>query len=194
MLIDIALILNIIIILLEAYALLSIKHKAHIFKYYTYLQNFITLLISILFSAFYFFEIFEFIKGLRYVATCGLISTMIIYALFLRKENIISKEDVLNNVNPKIINIFLHYICPILSLVSFVFFEREIVLENGIWTMIVNIPSIAYWGIYIVLSSAKKWQEPYKFSNNKNKWVEAFVYIAIPLIFIMICIILWNIK
>ena len=45
--------------------------------------------------------------------------------------------------------------CPILSLVSFVLFEREIPLSNGIWTSIVAIPSCLYWMIYIVLSLTK---------------------------------------
>ena len=47
-------------------------------------------------------------------------------------------------------NIILHYICPILSLVSFLLFEREIKISNGIWTAIVAIPSCIYWITYII--------------------------------------------
>lgn len=196
----IALILNIILIGLELMVLISIKGKRNILKYYTYLQNFLSLITSIIFSLCLIFclsskkSIPEFIKGLRYVSTCGLLATSFIFLIFLRKENknVITQDDLLFNFNPKLANIILHYLAPLLSLVSLVFFEQEIILTNGIWTALVAIPSCLYWLVYLILSASKKWDEPYEFST-KNKFIEVLTFILIPISFIVISIILWNI-
>lgn len=196
----IALILNIILIGLELMVLISIKGKRNILKYYTYLQNFLSLITSIIFSLCLIFclsskkSIPEFIKGLRYVSTCGLLATSFIFLIFLRKENknVITQDDLLFNFNPKLANIILHYLSPLLSLVSLVFFEQVIILTNGIWTALVAIPSCLYWLVYLILSATKKWDEPYEFST-KNKFIEVLTFILIPISFIVISIILWNI-
>ena len=44
-----ALIVNLLIIILEVMVLIKVKRKVDIFKYYTYLQNFLTLIVSIVF-------------------------------------------------------------------------------------------------------------------------------------------------
>ena len=196
----IALILNIILIGLELMVLISIKGKRNILKYYTYLQNFLSLMTSFIFSLCLIFclsfkeSIPEFIKGLRYVSTCGLLATSFIFLIFLRKENknVITQDDLLFNFNPKLANIILHYLSPLLSLVSLVFFEQVIILTNGIWTALVAIPSCLYWLVYLILSASKKWDEPYEFST-KNKFIEVLTFILIPISFIVISIILWNI-
>ena len=196
----IALILNIILIGLELMVLISIKGKRNILKYYTYLQNFLSLITSLIFSLCLIFclsskkSIPEFIKGLRYVSTCGLLATSFIFLIFLRKENknVITQDDLLFNFNPKLANIILHYLSPLLSLVSLVFFEQVIILTNGIWTALVAIPSCLYWLVYLILSASKKWDEPYEFST-KNKFIEVLTFILIPISFIVISIILWNI-
>ena len=180
--------------------LISIKGKRNILKYYTYLQNFLSLITSIIFSLCLIFclsskkSIPEFIKGLRYVSTCGLLATSFIFLIFLRKENknVITQDDLLFNFNPKLANIILHYLSPLLSLVSLVFFEQVIILTNGIWTALVAIPSCLYWLVYLILSASKKWDEPYEFST-KNKFIEVLTFILIPISFIVISIILWNI-
>lgn len=194
----IALILNIILICLELMVLISIKGKRNILKYYTYLQNFLSLITSFIFSLCLIFclsfkeSIPEFIKGLRYISVCGLLATLFIYLIFLRKENSITQDDLLFNFNPKLANIILHYLSPFLSLVSLIFFEQEIILTNGIWTALVAIPSCLYWLVYLILSATKKWDEPYKISA-KNKFIEVLTFILIPISFIVISIILWNI-
>ena len=194
----VAVILNLILIGLELIVLISIKGKKNIFKYYTYLQNFLSVITSLIFSFGTIFclsvseSIPEFFKGLRYVSVCGLLATLFIYLIFLRKENSITQDDLLFNFNPKIANIILHYLAPLLSLVSLVFFEQEIILTNGIWTALVAIPSCLYWLVYLILSATKKWVEPYKISA-KNKFIEALTFILIPISFIVVSIVLWNI-
>ena len=194
----VAVILNLILIGLELIVLISIKGKKNIYKYYTYLQNFLSIITSLIFSFGTIFclsvseSIPEFIKGLRYISVCGLLATLFIYLIFLRKENSITQDDLLFNFNPKIANIILHYLAPLLSLVSLVFFEQEIILTNGIWTALVANPSCLYWLVYLILSATKKWDEPYKISA-KNKFIEVLTFILIPISFIVISIILWNI-
>lgn len=194
----VAVILNLILIGLELIVLISIKGKKNIFKYYTYLQNFLSVITSLIFSFGTIFclsvseSIPEFFKGLRYVSVCGLLATLFIYLIFLRKENSITQDDLLFNFNPKLANIILHYLAPLLSLVSLVFFEQEIILTNGIWTALVAIPSCLYWLVYLILSATKKWDEPYKISA-KNKFIEALTFILIPISFIVVSIVLWNI-
>ena len=75
-------------------------------------------------------------------------------------------------------------------------FERHIDLTNDIWTGIVAIPSCTYWIVYIVLSKTKLWEEPYDFTeaSKKNNILEILTVLLIPLSFIAISFVLWNIK
>ena len=201
----ISLILNLIIVGCEIYTLSNIKRKINILKYYTFVQNLLALITSIIYSICLIISLIsnnpppEFARGLRYVATSGLVATMLIYVVFLSKnsKNIMSEEDFKANFNPKKANFILHYFCPIISLISFVLFEREIVLNESVWTGYAAIPSCLYWIIYGVLSVAKLWEEPYDFSRSKEKkniFSDILIIISIPISFILITYILWNIK
>ena len=123
---------------------------------------------------------------------------MFVFIVFLGagKKIAITEDDFLFGFSPKTANIILHYICPILSLVSFVLFEREMNLSNGIWTGIVAIPSCIYWITYIILSVTKIWEEPYNFASQgeKNNICEILSVLLIPLSFIAFSFILWNVK
>ena len=196
----ITLIINILIIILESYTLIKLKRKTDIFKYYTYLQNLIALVVSYIFVFYLLLNLInnniipEYTRGLRYIATCGLVSTTYIFVFFLGagKKLSITEDDFKKGLSPKLANVILHYICPLLSIISFIFFEKEILLNNGIWTLIVALPSCLYWMVYILLSVTKKWEEPYNFSTNKI--IEILIYIIIPISFILFSFLLWNIK
>lgn len=75
LLLSISLVLNLIIVGCEIWTLSKIKRKIYIIKYYTFLQNFLALIISIIFSVYLIIAIFqngtipEFIRGMRYIAT-----------------------------------------------------------------------------------------------------------------------------
>lgn len=205
LLLFISLILNLIIIGCETWTLSKIRKKINIIKYYTFLQNFLALIISIIFSIYLIIAIFlnetipESIKGLRYIATCGLIATMFIYVVFLssKSKNLLSEKDFTSKINPKKANFILHYFCPVISLLSFVVFERQIILNQSEWTGYVAIPSCLYWIIYVILSATNSWEEPYDFTSTKEKkniLLEILVMMIIPLSFILISYVLWNIK
>ena len=206
LLLCITFILNLIIIGCEIWTLSKIKKKINIIKYYTFLQNFLALIISVIFSVYLIIAIFlngtipQFIRGIRYIATCGLIATMFIYVVFLssKNKNLLSKEDFMSNFNPRTANFILHYFCPIISLLSFVLFERTIILTEPEWTGYVAIPSCLYWIIYIIFSTFNLWEEPYDFTlskgKRKNTLLEVLVMLSIPLSYILISYVLWNIK
>ena len=170
------------------------------------MQNFLALIISIIFSVYLIIAIFlngtipEFMKGMRYIATCGLIVAMFIYIVFLsaNNNNLLSEKDFTTNFNPKKANFILHYFCPIISLLSFVLFERQIDLTKPEWTAYVAVPSCIYWLTYIILSATNLWEEPYDFTltkqKRKNHLLEIFVIMIIPLLFILISNVLWEIK
>lgn len=199
-----ALIINLVIIICECVTLGHIRGKLNILKYYTYLQNFLALIVSIIFSVCLITSFLsdstipEFIKGLRYIASCGLLATTFIFIVFLGagKKIAITGDDFLSGFSPVAANTILHYICPILSAVSFVFFEREINLTNSIWTGAAAIPSCLYWIIYLILSATKLWEEPYDFTSEKKKSTigEFLTVLLIPLSFVAISFILWNVK
>lgn len=198
----ILLFLNVIIIISEIYVLSRLKKKREIFKYYTYLQNFLCLVVSFLFAIYLvgniFFELAipQYVRGVRYVVTTGLVFTSLLYVLLLssNEKNCIKDKD-FRGIKGKNANIILHYLCPVLSLISFIVFERNISLNNGIWTLLVAIPSCLYWGIYLILSLTKLWEEPYDFLSKKNnKLLDVLIFICIPLLFIVVSFILWNVK
>ena len=206
LLLYISLVLNLIIAGCEIWTLSKIRKKINIIKYYTFLQNFLALVVSFIFSVCLIAAVFrngaipEFVRGLRYIATCGLIAAMFIYVVFLssKSENLMREEDFISNFNPKKANFILHYFCPILSLLSFVLFERQIMLTTSEWTGYAAIPSCLYWVIYAVLSATHLWKKPYDFTPTNTKersaLLEVLTMIIIPLSFILISYILWMIK
>ncbi|MCH5347801.1 MAG: hypothetical protein J1E40_00630 [Oscillospiraceae bacterium] len=201
----IALILNLLLVLMEGATFLKVKNKLNILKFYTFLQNFIALAISVLFCGFAIRELLGFgkvpvlIKGLRYTATCGLAATMFVFAFFLaprfKSGKSKSHTDLFGGLEPKKANLLLHYICPIISIISFLLFERGTVLTNSEWTGYAAIPSCTYWVIYIFLTVTHLWKEPYGLTasrtEKKNHLVGILLLIAIPTLFILLSYVLY---
>lgn len=201
-----SLVLNLIIAGSEIWTLSKIRRKINIIKYYTFLQNLLALVVSLIFSAYLAAAIFssgtvpEFVRGLRYIVTCGLMATMFIYVVVLssNSKNLMTEEDFVSGFSPKTANFILHYFCPVVSLLSFVLFERQIVFTTSVWTGYAAIPSCLYWVTYLILSAAHLWEEPYDFTSPKGKekttLVEVLTMISIPISFLLISYVLWQIK
>lgn len=203
-----AIILNIVLIILELKMFIGVKNKSYIFKYYTFLQNFIALITSAIFVFFetlYIFNgnnIIPWLKGMRYTATCGLAATMFVFAFILAPRYKSGKssnhEDLFGGLNPKTANLILHFICPLISIISFILFERQISIGSE-WTSYAAYPSIIYWSIYILLTITHLWKEPYGLTNNdKNKKTTIgqkikgiLLLMLIPIIFIGLEYLLW---
>ena len=200
-----ALILNLLLVLMEGTTFLKVKNKRNILKFYTFLQNFIALAVSVLFCGFAIRELLGFgkvpvlMKGLRYTATCGLAATMFVFAFFLaprfKSGKSKSHTDLFGGLEPKKANLLLHYICPIISIISFLLFERGTVLTNSEWTGYAAIPSCTYWVIYIFLTITHLWNEPYGLTasrtEKKNHLVGILLLIAIPTLFILLSYVLY---
>ena len=200
-----ALMFNFLLIIIEGATFLKVKNKLNILKFYTFLQNFIALAISILFCGFAIIELLgygnvpELIKGLRYAATCGLAATMFVFAFFLaprfKSGKSKSHTDLFGGLGPKKANLLLHYICPIISIVSFLLFERGTVLTDSEWTGYAAIPSCTYWAIYIFLTITHLWKEPYGLTasrtERKNHLIGILLLIAIPALFILLSYVLY---
>lgn len=196
----IALILNLLVIGINTIVLLKVKRKQDIIKYYTYFHAALLTVINIIYSIYIVLYLLfdnvipEYIKGLKYVSICGVLMASFVYVVFLsRKESNRFKDDDFKGLNPKLADIFLHYVSPFVMLLGFVFFERSIELNNSIWTVLAIIPTALYWLMYLVFTILKVWNEPYDFSS-ENKFFEIISYISIPVAFILISFILWNIK
>lgn len=204
----IALILNIIIVVLEIKIFIKVRKKSYILKYYTFLQNFIAVIASTMFIIFETLCIFNgnnippWIKGIRYTATCGLAATMFVFAFILapryKSGKSSNREELFGGVNPKIANRVLHFICPIISIISFVLFERQISIGSE-WTSYAAYPSIIYWSMYILLTVTHLWKEPYGLTKNdkiKKRTISQtlkgiVLLLLIPIIFIGLEYLLW---
>ena len=90
-----SLIANILLLAIQTWALCGIRNKRYIFKYYTYLQNFIPILVSTFFviavaaDCMNVSRLLTAAKGFRYVATCGLVVTMFVFTFL----SITCRED-----------------------------------------------------------------------------------------------------
>ena len=139
-----ALALNAAIVILEIFVLSHMTRKKDILKYYTYLSNLIALIAGCLYVATTVVNLFTgatapmWLKGIRFSATYGLVTTLFVFHLVLlpmrRSGNLITHKDFHKRVTPKFANLVLHSLCPILSAVSFLLFERQPILAGGEWT------------------------------------------------------------
>lgn len=200
-----ALVSNLVLCGFEIYCMARLRTKRDILRYYTYLQNFLTLAVSVLFCLCLGLHLFlgaripEYISGLRYITGCGLAAAALIYVLFLSPSdaNVIKEED-FAGLSPKRANFLLHFFCPVLSLLSFSIFERPLPLSAPLWTALAALPSALYWIVYLILSAAKLWEEPYDFSSGASKGpgkiLESLTIILIPVLFVLISILLWEIR
>lgn len=199
---------NALLIAMQTWALGGIRNKRGLFRQYTYLQNFLSLLASTFFVIAFAADCMDVpqllpgARGLRYVATCGLAVAMFVFTfLFIccRKEkNRIGSGDCKPGYPHRLVNIVLHYIAPVLAVVSFLWFEKPIALTDARWTAVAAFPSIAYWIAYLVLTAAKRWEEPYDFSVSKNRAVNDIAQAAFGLLFAVLFVFtsmaLWENK
>lgn len=197
---------NAVLLTLQAWALHGIKKKRYIFKYYTYLQNFISAVASAFFVAAVVANYLNYplllaaAKGVRYVATCGLVVTMFVFTFISvvckDDKNKIGSNDCKAGYNYRLVNLVLHYISPVLAVTSFLWFEKPIRLTNSVWTGLAAIPSILYWGAYFILTVTNRWDEPYRFAVSKSKVKNDIIQVAFVLFFAVLFMItsmlLWE--
>ena len=70
-------------------------------------------------------------------------------------KNRIGSKDCKPGYPYRLVNIVLHYIAPVLAVISFLRLEKPIALTDSFWTAIVAIPSVLYWTAYLILTVTK---------------------------------------
>lgn len=203
-----AILINVGLLGLQGWSFLGIKRKRDLFKYYTYLQNLLSLLVSVFFVLFATLHLLgvetplPFLEGLRYVTVTGLLVTMLIYtflSLVCKDEkNQIGVSDCKEGFSPKWVNAFLHYVCPLLSFLSFAVFERKIPIHGSFWTLLVAVPSVLYWIVYFLLTVTKRWVEPYRFHTSENKTKNNLLEVGFVVLFVVLFLatsfVAWNVR
>ncbi len=199
-----ALMLNAAIVAIEFYVLRRIADKKDIPKYYTYLSNFISMISSAVFVVISCINLLRgtltpiWLKGIRFTATYMLVTTLFVFSFVLlpwdKSGNTMTHSDFSEELSPKLANLLLHYLCPLISAVSFVLFERQPVLVDSQWTFWGAIPTIIYWVLYLILTSFNLWKDPYGLSRSTKgvrSMTGALLGLLIPLMSMGLDFLLW---
>ena len=183
--------LNAAIVWMEWYTLCRLTRKKDILKYYTYLSNLIAAIAGAVYVAVAVLAIPTplWLKGLRFCATYMLATTLFVFNLVLlpggKAGNTITEED-FTGIRPETANLILHYLCPVISAVSFLLLERQPVLETPDWQMFAAAPTIVYWVVYLILTALNLWKDPYGFSEPSGKPKTIFTVLTDILMFLLI--------
>ena len=163
--------LNVTIIILEIIGLFITYRQTgwKMFIYYTILSNCLALIASIFYLMNY-----PMTSVLRYTATCMLAMTLLISLFVLSPETGSVKVQMIDGNG-----LYHHMLCPILSLISYVFFEQH----SNLW-MFPVIVSLVYGLLMIYLNYIGMMAGPYHFFEIEKQgikktaiWVAVLVFI-----------------
>ena len=177
----IAFIINLCIVVFESIGLiLSInKHGLLVFQFYTELCNYFALVASFLFCIYCIIatrkksKLPTWIHVLRFVSSAGLFITIFVVLTVLIPIQPHTFVDMMFKGS----NIFQHLLCPVLSIISFIFFESETkIATKHIFAII--LPTVCYGLTCIILNILKVITGPYPF----------FYVYAIPWFFIVLAL------
>ena len=159
----IAFVFNLIIVGLEIIGLvLSVnRHGIKVFCFYTENSNYFALIVSFVFCISYLFNkttIKTWLIAIRFISTVCLTITLIIVLCVL--VPMYPSNFVLWMF--KTSNLYQHLLCPVLSIVSFLWFEPKIRLKKNI-IIFALIPTIIYGCACIILNLLKIITGPYPF-------------------------------
>lgn len=161
----IAFILNIIIFIFEIFGIILCLNDGGVynFVYFTVLSNVFAMIVSLIYVITYkrseSDELPRWLILIRYMATNCLSLTFFIVITVLMPMNYSNGtylELLFRGPQP-----FHHVACPILSFISFCFYEKGELFKNDIWMAV--IPSFIYACITTVLNVIKVFEGPYPF-------------------------------
>lgn len=162
----VSIILNFVIVALEVIgAILSIKRRGvSAFLFYTELTNYLTLLISLAYGIIGIVvlknnrKIPSWLASVRYASTVGLVLTFMVVLCIL--VPLTPSEFTFYFFGDS--NLYQHFLCPILSVVSFMWFERGILLSK--YSLCYGVfPTLTYGLVMISLNVCKILEGPYPF-------------------------------
>lgn len=172
-----SLIINIVLIILFiiSYVIAIIKNVDG-FEYYSQDVSFLTALASVLYVSFLLIkkgkeQIPLFVSILRYIGTCSLIITFLVVVCILAPtyEGGFIEGLKLYLLQPS--SIITNLICPVLSTISFIFFEgdRRLNKKKTIWLAV--IPTVVYGTVFVSLNVFRIIEGPYPFLQvYKQEW------------------------
>ena len=140
----------------------------NVFVYYTVCSNVLAVVGSVLYVLYILIkknqkEIPAFVMYLRYAGTCCLALTFIVVITILSATGEGTYIENLIGMTAKPPFIFHHFLCPIISFVSFTLFEgdRRLNKKKTIWLAV--IPTLVYGAILIILNLVGMVEGPYPF-------------------------------
>ena len=194
----VSLLLNASVVVLSIIGFVLTTHEGiQIFEYYTQNSNLLACISSLLFIIFVIAKkeinnIPFFVMALRYISTCCLELTFIVVVAILAPTMSNNYFEGLIYLLTNGSMLFHHLLCPIISLISFIFFEgdRRLNKKKTIWLAL--IPTLIYGFIMMLLNVLKVVEGPYPFLMVYNqKWYMSIIWIIV--IFVVDYIISRNI-
>lgn len=164
--IAIALVLNQLIVIFEivGFILSSERHGVNAVRYYTQISNFLTLVVSVIFCVCATISLVKkdnvkkWVVALRYISTLNLTITLVIVLTIL----IPAIPNSFSQMMLKNSNLYYHFVCPLLSIISFLFFEKGVKLSKNI-TYLSLLPTVVYGVVCLILNALKVITGPYPF-------------------------------
>jgi len=176
-----ALYLNIALVLFEIIGLIwsMVSKGAFVsFKFYTNLSNVLALVAGIMFILEYYLvknNVFKNISSyVKFISTIGLTVTFLV-VLFVLGPDGAKTNGVKGYMDYLLPNglIFLHVLCPIVEVISFVFFEDHKNFNKPYWYILAALYTFVYGIIVITIVYFSDVKAPYFFLNSKSMgyWV-----------------------
>ncbi len=170
--------LNLIVVVLEVYATAnSLTHfKMNMFQYYTIDSNIIAIFSSLFYVCFYKKQKPLALAIFRLLAAVNLSLTFLI-VLFVLSPSMGGIYVVMFQGN----SLFQHFFCPIITVISFFFFEKDITTVKGMWRLL-PLPTAVYAAIMIFLNISYVIEGPYPFLHVYEQpiWI-SFLWVIVIL-------------
>ena len=182
----IALILNIVLVALSILGLILVsKQVDNLFLYYTENSNILSLISSLLFAIFLLIKkdikhIPTWVCVLRYIGTCCLAVTFIVVVTILIPSNNANYLEGAKHLLLEGSMLFHHFLCPIISFISFTVFEGNEKLNKNKTIWYALIPTFIYGIIFVTLNIVKVVDGPYPFLRvYRQPWYMSILWIFV---------------
>ncbi len=162
----VSIILNLLIVICGCIGL-TISAKADglgMFKYYTQDSNYFALLVSFIYLIFqakskFTGKIPSFVRALRFISSsCLFVTFTVVIFVLIPSYGFDSAAGMLFGGS----SLYFHTVCPLLAIISFIFFEHEFNFSKKI-ILVAIIPTLIYAAIILPLNILKVLRGPYPF-------------------------------
>ena len=152
------------------WALPKAEKKSVVFRYFTVLSNLLCAAASAAVAVLRLSGTLPFWAGVfKYVGTCAVTVTLLTVFLFLA-PSLGSLTELL-----KAQDFLLHFLCPVLAIISYVFFDRT---EMSFPFVLLGTAPVVFYGLYylyrvVFAPQSRRWEDFYTF-NRGGKWPVSF--------------------